>query len=80
MRKKPIDFATFKKIQKMSLSSFNHWLLDLCNTVYDDGVKSVSNADVIELTDEQVLNILVSVDGIQQSQAEEAVKKMFGDI
>ena len=77
MKKKPIDFATFKKIQKMPLNIFNKWLIDLCNTCYDDGVKSVQTENAVELTDNQLLGILLSVKGIGKNRAQEVLNKIL---
>jgi len=77
MRKKPIDFATFKKIQKMPLNIFNKWLIDLCNTCYDDGVNSVRIKDAVEITDSDLMTILLSVKGIGKNRAQEVMDKIL---
>lgn len=75
--KKPIDFVTFKKIQKMPLNTFNRWLIDLCNTIYEDGVNAVLNEQAVELTDDELMNILLSVKGIGKNRAQEVINKIL---
>lgn len=75
-KSKPIDFTTYKKIQKMSLNTFNHWLMDLCSTVYDDGY-SYATQNAVEITDEKLLDILLSVKGIGENRAEQVLQKIL---
>ena len=79
MKRKPIDFATFKKLQRLSLNEFNRWLYDLCNTVYEDGVNSVLSEPSVELTDERLMEILLSVKGIGRNRAEEVIRKVLNE-
>lgn len=75
--KKPIDFATFKKIQKMSLNTFNRWLADLCSTIYDDGATSILDDCQAVLTEDRLMEILLSVKGIGEKRAKEAATKIL---
>ena len=77
--KKPIDFATYKRIQKMPLNAFNHWITDLCSTIYDDGVDSILGDCEAVLTEERLLEILLSVNGIGKKRAQEAVNKILAE-
>ena len=79
MKSKPIDFSAFKKLQRLSLNEFNRWLFDLCNTVYEDGVNSVSQNSAVELTDERLLEILLSVKGIGHNRAEAVIRKVLNE-
>jgi len=75
--KKPIDFTTFKKIKSMSLNDFNRWLSDLCSTVYDDGFNYAMKDVSTEITDDRLLEILLSVKGIGKNRAKEVVSKIL---
>lgn len=83
MARKSIDFATFKKIQKMPLNTFNHWLADLCHAIYDDGyesaTKDIMEDCVAELDEDRLLEILLSVKGIGRARAEEATRKIMSE-
>lgn len=76
-KSKPIDFTTYKKIQKMSLNTFNHWLMDLCSTVYDDGVDYAISDTVAAITEDRLLEILLSVNGIGKKRANEILEKIL---
>lgn len=76
MIKKPIDFATFKKIQKMSLNGFNLWLRDLCGEVYDDGFDCMKSELVAAMTQDKLEEILLSVKGIGKKRASEIIEKI----
>lgn len=77
-KSKPIDFTTYKKIQKMPLNTFNHWLMDLCSTVYDDGFNYANSECVAVLTDERLMEILLSV-GIDENLTKEVIDKITAE-
>ena len=73
---KPITFAQLKRIQKMSLNDFNRWIESLCRTIYEDGLREgeseFDNAAI--LTEERLMEILLSVKGIGRNRAEQVVE------
>lgn len=75
--KKPIDFATFKRIQKMSLNVFNQWLISLCSTIYDDGANAIISECEAILTEDRLFDILLSVKGVNEIMAEEIIEKIL---
>jgi len=78
-RAKPIDFATYKKVHKLSVNGFNHWLMDLCGSIYDDGVRYATQDCVASLTEEHLMEILLSVKGIGKNRAEQVVKRILDE-
>lgn len=73
---KPITFAQLKRIQKMSLNDFNRWLMELCKAMYSDGFKegeSEFNDCAIVLTEDRLMEILLSVRGIGKNRAEQVL-------
>lgn len=75
--RKPVDFATYKQIQKKSFNDFNRWVISIYNSGLQDGI-NITNDDVIaELDEDRLLQILLSVKGIGRNRAEEAVQKIL---
>lgn len=75
--KKPIDFATFKRIQKMSLNEFNAWIIRFGNTLFQDGMNAVVNECEAILTEDRLFEIILSVKGVGEKRANEIVDKIL---
>lgn len=74
---KLISFATFKKLKGLSLNDFNRWAGVVYKSGFSDGV-TWSEEDVIsEVSEDELLDTLMSVKGIGRKRAEEAVEKIL---
>lgn len=73
---KPITFAELKRLQKLSLNAFNRWLMELCKAMYQDGLKEGESEfdDCAILTEERLMEIMLSVKGIGRSRAEQVIE------
>ena len=78
---KPITFAQLKRIQKMSLNDFNRWLTELCKTMYSDGFKEGESEfdDCAIVTEERLMEVLLSVKGIGKNRAEQVVSILLNE-
>lgn len=78
---KPITFAQLKQIQKMSLNEFNRWLSALCTTLYQDGIKEGESSfdDAAILTEDRMMEILLSVKGIGRNRAEQVISIILSE-
>lgn len=76
---KPLDFSTYKKLQKLSFNDTNRWISVLYAQAYDDGKNEnqVSEECVAAMTEERLLEIILSVKGIGQKRAEELLNKIL---
>lgn len=68
--KKPIDFSTYQRLQKMSFNEFNRWITKLYKTAYIDG------ANACEIDDSELSKILTSVKGVGEKRAKEIIQKL----
>ncbi len=79
--KKVIDFSTYKKIRVLSFNDFNRWITEVYKNAYVDGRNdsaTLINEDcVAALTEDRLLEIIMSVKGIGRKRAEEAVAKIL---
>lgn len=78
---KPITFAQLKRIQKMSLNDFNRWLTELCKAMYSDGFKEGESEfdDCAIVTEERLMEVLLSVKGIGKNRAEQVVSILLNE-
>ena len=78
---KPLSFAELKRIQKMSLNEFNRWLVELCKAMYSDGFKEGESEfdDCAILTEERLMEILLSVKGIGKNRAEQVIELILNE-
>lgn len=78
---KPLKFAEFKRLQKLSLNEFNRWLVALCKSMYEDGFKEGESEfdDATILTEERLMEILLSVKGIGRNRAEQVVELILNE-
>ena len=78
---KPITFAQLKQIQKMSLNDFNRWLTELCKAMYSDGFKEGESEfdDCAIVTEERLMEVLLSVKGIGKNRAEQVVNILLNE-
>ena len=78
---KPITFAELKRIQKLSLNEFNRWITALCKEIYEDGLREGESEfdDVAILTEERLMEIMLSVKGIGKNRAEQVVELILSE-
>ena len=72
--KKALDFSTYKKFQKLSFNDTNR--LFYANA-YDDCKKEIMEECVASLTEDRLLEILLSVKGIGKTRAQLVVQKII---
>ena len=79
--KKIADFQTYQRVQKLSYNDFNRWIVALYGSGYDDGKADTSNTILDEcmstLTEDRLMEILLSVKGIGVNRAREVVEKVL---
>ena len=73
--KKPVDFSTYKMVKNLTFNDFNRWVVSIYNTGYQDGLNS--EPDYVELTDDDLLDILLSVKGIGKNRSLQVVEKVL---
>lgn len=78
---KPISFAKFKIVQKMTLNEFNRWLMGLCKAMYQDGFKDGESEfdDCAIITEERLMDIILSVKGVGRNRAEQIVNALLSE-
>lgn len=74
---KLISFSTYKKIKGLSLNDFNRWAGSVYKSGFSDGVTWSEEDVVSEISEDELLDVLLSVKGIGQKRAEEAVEKIL---
>ena len=74
---KPVTFQNLKQIKKMSLNELNRWALSLYASGMQDGIEESEKDLVAEISDEKLLEILLSVKGIGPKRADEVMKKIM---
>ena len=83
--KKSLDFIAYKHIQKMSFADMNRWVLSVYKSGFADGLEegekeANENPDVVaQLTDDRLLEIILSVKGIGKNRAQAVVDKVLGE-
>lgn len=75
--KKPVDFATYKKIQKLSFKDLNLWVTEVYQAGLNDGVQLLDDSIAAEVSDERLLEIMLSVKGIGRNRAEQVIQKLL---
>ena len=75
--KKALDFSTYKKLQKLSLNDTNRWINALYAQAHDDGKKELLDECTATLTEDRLLEIILSVKGIGRNRAEQVVTKIL---
>ena len=73
---KVADFATYKMVKNLSFNDFNRWVLSIYNSGYEEGQHSCNDDCMAALTDERLLEIILSVKGIGKNRAIEVLKKI----
>ena len=79
--KKVADFRTYQLIKKLSFNDFNRWIVSFYGSAYDDGKADKSETLLDEcmstLTEDRLMEILLSVKGIGKNRAREVVEKVL---
>lgn len=82
MKAKTASFSDFKRIQRMSLNDFNVWMRVFYQSAYEDGLKE-GEADfedcVATVSEDRLMEILLSVKGIGQVRANQVVNAILGE-
>lgn len=76
---KVVDFATYKKLKSLSFNDTNRWVHALYAQAYDDGKKELLDECVASLTEDHLLEIILSVKGIGKTRAKEVVDKILSE-
>ena len=75
--KKALDFSTYKKFQKLSFNDTNRLFSAFYSNAYDDCKKEIMEECVASLTEDRLLEILLSVKGIGKTRAQLVVQKII---
>ena len=79
--KKVADFKTYQLVKKLSFNDFNRWIVAFYGSAYDAGKADASNTLLDEcmstLTEDRLMEILLSVKGIGKNRAREVVEKVL---
>ena len=75
--KKALDFSTYKKFQKLSFNDTNRLFSAMYANAYDDGKQAALEDCAAALTDERLLEIILSVKGIGINRAKLVVQKIL---
>lgn len=77
MSMKPINFSAWKKLIKYSFNDFNKWVIEFYKSAYLDGIEYVEEKTkedcFTSITEERLLEILLSVKGIGRIRAQKVV-------
>lgn len=65
----------------MNLNTFNRWLMGLCKSMYQDGFKDGESEfdDCSILTEERLMEIMLSVKGIGRNRAEQVIDLILNE-
>ena len=77
--KKPADFATYKMVKNLSFNDFNRWVTSIYGSGYCDGQDAINEGCVAALTDDRLLEIILSVKGIGKNRAQELMQKILAE-
>ena len=75
--KKALDFSTYKKFQKLSFNDTSRLLAAVYANGYDDGKSELLDECVATLTEDHLMEILLSVKGIGENRARQVVDKIL---
>jgi hypothetical protein len=75
--KKALNFSAYKKLQKLSLNDTNRWINALYAQAFDDGKRTLTAECVATLTEDTLMDILLSVKGIGENRARQVVDKII---
>lgn len=76
---KSMDFATYKKWQKLSYNDTNRLFNAFYANAYDEGKNEFINDCSAILTEERLLEILLSVKGIGKNRALQVIEKILNE-
>lgn len=69
--------ADFSKIKRMNMSELGGWLARFYAIAYEDGQQAASSeVPCIQIYDDELKEIMMSVKGIGERRAEEVMKKL----
>lgn len=82
--RKLLDFSAYKLLKRMSFNDLNRWVVSIYKSGFEDGLeeaeKDTQNEDVVaQLTDERLLEIILSVKGIGKNRASAVVEKVLSE-
>lgn len=77
MRYKGVSYHDFDRIKKMSLNDFRRWTKSVYESGFADGLDDVGRDASVSISDDQLLDIILSVKGIGRRRAEEVVQKIL---
>lgn len=76
---KPVEFALYKKVSKLSYNDFNRWITNMYTIAFKDGADTASLPEDCEavLSEDRLREILLSVKGIGEKRADEVIEKIL---
>ena len=75
MQRKPLDFLTYKNLQKMSYNALCRWVISVYTSGYQDG-KTAADAGLVRLSEDEVRKALRSVPGVGEKRADQIMKAL----
>lgn len=78
---KPVEFALYKKVSKLSYNDFNRWITNMYTIAFKDGADAASLPENCEavLSEDRLMEILLSVKGIGEKRANEILQKILAE-
>lgn len=73
---KKIDLSTYNLVRNLSFKDFTTWAVSVYKSGYRDGQNDCDEECMAALTDERLLEIILSVKGIGKNRAIEVLKKI----
>ena len=70
---KPISYKQYKMLRNISHNDFNRFFMSVYTSGGQDAVDKMEENIVAEVTEEQLLDIILSVKGVTQETAEQIV-------
>lgn len=77
--KKPADFATYKRVRNLSFNDFNRWVTSVYGSGYVDGQDAINQGCITALSEDRLLEIILSVKGIGKNRAKELMQKILAE-
>ena len=83
--RKLLDFIAYKHIQKMSFADMNKWVLSVYKSGFADGLEEGEKESsdipdlVAQLTDDRLMEIMLSVKGIGKNRAQIVIDKILAE-
>ena len=78
--KNVVDFQSYNRIKNLSFSDFNKWAISVFGNAYESGYKDgkaeAEENCTVSVTEDELMEIILSVKGIGQKRADELMGKI----